>query len=164
MVSVKHQPKYSLISLQPNRSADWVQNKWLMAGMSAFALLIATMWALFGVWMVFPFAGVEVGLLCYMLYRVSHNTYQLQTLIFEKEAVHIQIGHKCTNTITLSRNDIHLQMSESPRDWYLPQLTLVTPENSVTLGEFLNRADRHLLYEEIKNLRIPVWRHHWWKH
>ncbi len=164
MVSVKHQPHYSLISLQPNRSADWVHNKWLMAGMAGVALIIATMWAFFGIWIVFPFAGIEVGLLCYLLYRVSHNTYRTQTLSFEKDYVHIQSNQKSSPTVTLSRRDTHLEMSESPRDWYLPQLALVTPEHSIRVGEFLNQADRHRLYEEIKNIGIPAWRHHWWKH
>ena len=103
MVSVKHQPHYSLISLQPNRSADWVHNKWLMAGMAGVALIIATMWAFFGIWIVFPFAGIEVGLLCYLLYRVSHNTYRTQTLSFEKDYVHIhrQLLHLVAGTPTL---------------------------------------------------------------
>lgn len=135
-----------------------------MAGMAGVALIIATMWAFFGIWIVFPFAGIEVGLLCYMLYRVSKNTYRTQTLSFEKDFVHIQSNHKATSPITLNRKDTHLEMSESPRDWYLPQLVLVTPDHHVPVGDFLNQTDRHQLYEEIKKMGIPAWRHHWWKH
>lgn len=164
MVSVKHQSHYSLISLRPNRSADWIHNKWLMAGMGAVALIIATMWALLGIWIVFPFAGIEIGLLCYLLYKVSHQTYHSETLSFEKDYVHIQSCRKYKKSITLNRHATHLEMAESPRDWYLPQVLLVTPQQRIAIGEFLNQADRHRLFDEIKKIGIPAWRHHWWRH
>ncbi|GGF53285.1 DUF2244 domain-containing protein [Alteromonas lipolytica] len=164
MVLVKHLSQYSLITLRPNRSADWLHNKWLMLGMAIIAFMIACAWAWVGVWMVFPFAGIEISLLCFMLYRVSLRSYHSETLSFEKDYVHIQRSTRQSSVITLNRNDVHLEMTESAQDWYLPQVTLVTPNHNIAVGEFLNQADRQELYREIKKMGVPAWRHHWWKH
>ncbi|MDC8830578.1 DUF2244 domain-containing protein [Alteromonas gilva] len=164
MIKVKHQGKYSLIELKPNRSADWIHNKWLMLAMAIVAFTIASAWALFGLWVVFPFAGIEIGLLCYLVYRVSHQTYRKETIAIEQTHIHIQSNQRQSMCISLLREDTHVELAESPLDWYLPQVKLVSGDNSVAIGEFLNQSDRHQLYEEIKKLGIPAWRHHWWKH
>ncbi len=164
MIKVKHQSNYSLIELHPNRSADWIHNKWLMLAMATVAFTIASGWALFGIWVVFPFAGIEVALLCYILYRVSRQTYQKETIAIEKTHIYVQSNQRHSTVISLLREDTHLELAESQLDWYLPQVKLVSGDTSVAVGEFLNQSDRHKLFEEIKKLGIPAWRHHWWKH
>lgn len=164
MVTVKHHAHYTLVTLTPNRSASWRDSKWLMWLIASVAFIIAVVWAIVGVWLVFPFAGIEIGLFCFLLYRVNLLTYSNQSVSIEKHQIHVQYSNKAVKSVSLPREDTHMELSESPQDWYLPQLKLVSAENSVAIGDFLNKEDRQTLYETIKDLGIPAWRHHWWKH
>lgn len=134
---------------------------WLMASV---AFIIAVVWTIVGAWLVFPFAGIEIGLFCYLLYRVNLFTYSSQTIAIEKHHIHVQSSNRAMKSVSLLREDTHLELSESPQDWYLPQLKLVCNDKCIAIGDFLNKEDRQTLYETIKELGIPAWRHHWWKH
>ena len=81
MVKLKHKHESVILTLQPNRSANWQQNKIIIMVMAAFVMSIAIAWSAVGVWIVLPFAGFEVGLLAFLMHRVSYSTYQKQITV-----------------------------------------------------------------------------------
>lgn len=164
MVLTTQHTHYCQIELRPNRSANWRKNKQLMMFLAIVGLIIPSVWAWLGLWFVFPFAGIEIGLVCIMLYKVSRQTYLREIISIESQFVHVQYEKKGTAARSFPVQDTHIELSESPQDWYLPGVYIVCGDEKLAIGDFLNHEDRMTLYETIKNLGIPAWRHHWWKH
>ena len=159
-------PPYHL-RLLPNRSASWSDTKWLMLVMVFFVMVIAIAWAFVGAWVILPFAGIEVGLLAYIMYRVSLSTYRLEEIIITSEDITVNRGRIPLSSFQeshqLKRTELHIEITETENDWHLPQINIVTPSKTLTIGTFLSLQDRKALTEYLQNLGIPNCRTHWWK-
>jgi len=77
MLKLKRKHDSVILTLQANRSANWRQNKIIIIVMPAFVMIISMAWSVMGAWVILPFAGFEVGLLAFLIYRVSYSTYHL---------------------------------------------------------------------------------------
>lgn len=168
MVEFNHSenPPYHL-RLLPNRSASWSDTKWLMLVMVFFVMVIAIAWAFVGAWVILPFAGIEVGLLAYIMYRVSLSTYRLEEIVITSEFITINRGRlplsSFKESLQLKRDNLHIEITETENDWHLPKIAFVTPQQTVDVGAFLSLQDRKALTEHLQNLGIPNCRTHWWK-
>ena len=92
MVKLHHTGERWVLTLSPNRSANWVQTKLLITTMAFFVLIIALAWTLVGAWLVLPFAGIEVALLWFIAYKVSLYTYQQQVITITATSIELQLG------------------------------------------------------------------------
>ena len=81
------------IILSPNLSARWQTTKYFLYIVSAFALTIAISFAAIGLWMILPFAGLEILALLIVMYRVSRKCYRKEVIRLSKEAVTVETGH-----------------------------------------------------------------------
>ncbi|WP_124749003.1 DUF2244 domain-containing protein [Alteromonas facilis] len=155
------------IRMMPNRSATWLDTKFLMLAMVVFVMFIAIAWAFVGAWVILPFAGFEVGLLAFIMYRVSQRTYHNEIITISADNVTIQRGQYPSTSfkeeLTLSRNELHVDVTETEQDWHLPQIHFITPSKHYCIGDFLNLSDRKALVYELKGCGIPTCRTHWWK-
>ena len=162
-----YNPPATSIKLTPNRSASWEHTKYLMFAMVFFVMVIAIAWAFVGAWVILPFAGIEVGLLAYVMYRVSQATYKTEIITIEPNTVTLVRGRiplkKFREKHQLLRDELHIEVIETENNWHLPDIRLVTPRLSVSIGSFLNLADREQLTEYLRNSGIPNCRTHWWK-
>jgi uncharacterized membrane protein len=160
-------PQTTTIRLTPNRSASWVDTKYLMMAMIFFVMVIAIAWAFVGAWVILPFAGLEVGLLVFIMYRVSTATYKAEMITISDNAVTFVRGRiplkKLREEHHLSRNRLHVEVIETENNWRLPNIRLVTPEVTVNVGDFLNLPDREKLAEHLRDTGLPNCRTHWWK-
>jgi Flp pilus assembly protein TadB len=77
MVKLKRKHDSVILPLQPNRSANWRQNKLIIIVIVAFVMITSIAWSVMGAWVILPFAGFEVGLLAFLMYRVSYSTWYL---------------------------------------------------------------------------------------
>ena len=64
--------------LAPTRSASWAQIQQFFGLVAGVSLLIAVTFACMGFWPVLPFAGAELALLWYCLYRSAWTHVHLQ--------------------------------------------------------------------------------------
>lgn len=155
------------IRLTPNRSASWVDTKYLMLTMVFFVMVIAIAWAFVGAWVILPFAGIEVGLLAYIMYRVSHSTYRAEEIKITRSLVTLSKGRlplkRFKEQHQFARNDLHIEVIETENDWHLPDIRLVTPTKALSVGAFLNLSDRKTLSSHLRTCGIPNCRTHWWK-
>lgn len=160
-------PTTTTIRLTPNRSASWAHTKYLMMAMVFFVMVIALAWAFVGAWVILPFAGLEVGLLVFIMYRVSKSTYKAELITISKDAVTFVKGRiplkRFREEHHFSRDDLHIEVIETENNWHLPDIRLVTTELSVSVGTFLNLPDREALAEHLRNAGLPNCRTHWWK-
>ncbi|MGB2427371.1 MAG: DUF2244 domain-containing protein [Alteromonas sp.] len=168
MVNVDQQSSPdTVIRLLPNRSATWANTKLLMAAMIFFVMVIALAWAFVGAWVILPFAGFEVGLLAYIMYRVCHSTYRSEVIKISSQSIEVMRGKLPLNSYReiykFNRAEVHIEIIETENDWHLPDIRIVTDTQSLSIGSFLNLADRKELSRELRNSGLPNCRTHWWK-
>ena len=58
------------LTLRPNRSTTWAQNKLLLLAFGAVIFIIAIGWSIAGAWFVLPFAGLDFLLLAFFHQKV----------------------------------------------------------------------------------------------
>ncbi|MEM0909657.1 MAG: DUF2244 domain-containing protein [Pseudomonadota bacterium] len=153
-----------IIELTPNRSVTWQQTKWIIALMIAFVMIIAIAWSFVGAWIVLPFAGLEVGLFAYLMYRVSKFTYSKQVLFIDEAKVTIEYRHaKQQVRQVFDKAGLHVAYSESEMDWELPRIALKSDFHEIEIGTFLNLDDRKKLASMLENAGFMVLKNKWWK-
>lgn len=164
MVVTTHDEDNIVITLSPNRSATWQQTKWVIAIMGAVIFIIATAWTFVGAWVVLPFAGLELGLFAYLMYRVSRFTYSQQIIKINSQNVTVKFGYRKPKLqAKFPRNDIDVFYSESDNNWELPKITLCNKGQKLLIGEFLNLEDRVILRDDLQHAGFVICRNQWWR-
>ncbi|NMH61339.1 DUF2244 domain-containing protein [Alteromonas ponticola] len=151
------------IELTPNRSANWTQSKMFIGILAIPVFVIALGWSVVGVWIILPFAGLEIGLLTLLMLKVSHQTYQQQTIVINKEVVSVESGFRQKSKRCLPRHGCHILYKETENDWQLPVIVIISDKGKLVVGQFLNLADRQLLKEELERAGLIICRPHWWR-
>ena len=164
MVKLKHKHDSVILTLQPNRSANWQQNKIIIMVMTAFVMIIAIAWSLVGVWIILPFAGFEVGLLTFLMYRVSYSTYQKQIITINSHAVTFESGvYYRKQCIHFEKDKTSVITIEAQTDFEQTHITLKDKQQKVVIGEFLNQQDRQTMLNHFKEAQLYVHSDKWWK-
>lgn len=146
MVKVKQLPRAVQITLLPNRSLTWQQTRLIMVVFGSFCLSIALIWSFVGAWLILPFAGIEVGLLAFVMYLVSKNTYDKQSLIINEQYVCLSFGRQSkANQMLFKRDATKLITYEVNHPEDVKELYLTQEHNKKRLGEFLNLEDQKVL-------------------
>lgn len=164
MVKVKHKHDSVILTLQPNRSANWQQNKIIIMVMTAFVMIIATAWSVAGVWIILPFAGLEVGLLAFLTYRVSYSSYQKQIITIDDDTLTFHAGvyyPKCY--LSFNKNKITVKTVEPKNEFEQTHISLFDEHQSITIGQFLNQGDRETTLAHFKKAKLHIHTDKWWK-
>ena len=151
------------ITLSPNRSVDWKEVKYWLAFLSMPALIIAIGWLVVGVWIILPFAGLELGLLAYFMYKVCYQNYRVQTITIEGHKVIVEAGiHQVKQVQSFSLPDCYLSVKKPVSPMETLELTLVGENRSSTIGDFLNPIDRELARRSLVAAGIVECSNRWW--
>jgi uncharacterized membrane protein len=149
-----------VITLLPNRSATWRETQLFLYLFCGTTLAIGVFWAVVGVWAVLPFSGLEAGLLAWLMYRVSHATYQRQRISVNADQVLIQFGRRFPRrTWRLKREGTHLAVIEPLHELDPPGLSIFDSRHNVEVGRFLNRDDKEKALLELKRAGLYVRSH-----
>ncbi len=164
MVATQTYGAQTRVILSPNRSANWQQIKWVVILMTVFVLCIAIAWSLVGAWMVLPFAGIEVGLFGFFMYRVNRLCHSQQVITILDKSIVVECGIESpTSVYHFERNATHLAITEPKSNMDKPQLVLCDDNRHFEIGQFLNQDDSKLAKRTlIANGLIPV-SNQWWK-
>ncbi len=148
------------LHLTPNRSATWQQTKRLILVFALFISSIAIAWSLVGVWVILPFAGLEVGLLALIMYLASKSTYEWETVAVS----HRNISVRCSNgaLLVFSRQGTSLYFIEDLGKQRLPRILLKSDFQQFELGAFLNAEDKQRLHLGLKKAGVMVCTKKWW--
>lgn len=151
MVLSRHIDRCLQIRLLPNRSATWRQTLYVLAGLNVVSLSVGVGWALRGAWVILPFAGLEVVLLTYLVYRVMLNTYKQEVVYIEPDAIRVESGISSPVwTRTFDRNSSEFVITHPRHSLSPAEISIDTPEQSLRVGLFLNPADSDKLVELIR--------------
>jgi uncharacterized membrane protein len=164
MVTIKQTPTVTIITLSPNQSASWRETKTVIMVMVVLVMFIAIGWTMAGAWVILPFAGLEVGLFAYFMYRICRQGFAQQIITISDNLVLIESGIQRREVArTYHRELLSFEIKETERDWHLPDIVLCLDNYRLSIGEFLNPDDRTLLKDALQNAGLPLARTHWWK-
>ncbi|CAH0991395.1 hypothetical protein SIN8267_01499 [Sinobacterium norvegicum] len=159
MVSIKRQDSNTTVVLSPNRSMSWATTRLVMIAICAFTMTIAILFAFAGVWMVLPFAGLEMLCLCSAMYFVSWQQSSKQViladckhgrLVVEKGIYHIDQKWQ------FKLQDTAIAVTDREQDWSPFEICLFDHEQRHCIGEFLNRDDCDELLSQLKTIGLPL--------
>lgn len=151
MVSCNRTATRLMIVAKPNQSATWHDNLRLMLLLSIPVLIIATGFALHGVWFILPFAGLELLALGAALYHVSRKLQYRHVITVTEESVDVDKGYECPlQHWHFARDSAGLTITTQlhPSDALL--LCMHDRHENLSLGEFLNREDSLELLELLR--------------
>lgn len=139
--------------LQPHRSATWRENLWLVAAIAVVAVPIATAWAWAGFWPILPLCGLELALLVYCLYRVSHALLAREVVTVDTEQITVEAGHReMERRFELGRPWAQVQLERGPSEWHPSRLLIRSGGQTVECGRFLTNAERADLAQRLERL------------
>lgn len=133
--------------------------------MATVILIIALAWSLVGAWVVLPFAGFEICLLTYLMYRVSYASYQKQIITITTHTLVLQMGtYYPQQQWVFKRQNMHLSIIEAQADneFSTTELRLHDEQIMVEIGNFLNQHDRKLALVYLQQQGLRVQSNKWW--
>lgn len=163
MVICQQQGDEIIITLEPNRSATRKQNLQLLLLVTVTTFSVALFWAFYGAWLVLPFAGLEIAVLTYVMFRVLRLTQRMQVIRVSPDSIQVEEGETFpVRRWHFSRPDAHLnvQPARSPMDSI--QLQLDDGNQSLELGGFLNQDDRIRTQEALLQSGLMICNDRWW--
>lgn len=131
-----------MIVAQPNRSSTWRANLLVLLALSVPSLGIAISFALLGAWPILPFAGLELLALGCALYYVNWKLQYRHVITLSSDSVCIDKGFYIPKqSWQFPRQATGLAITPEKHPWEGPELSVHDRNESVRLGEFLNRED-----------------------
>ncbi|PLW70287.1 DUF2244 domain-containing protein [Pseudohalioglobus lutimaris] len=155
MVTSTRSSNQLMIVARPNRSASWRSNLYVLIGLAVPSLGAAIGFTLLGAWPILPFAGLEMLALGAALYYVNWKLQYRQVITVSDDSIRIDKGHyRPRQSYQFARQRTGLTVVPEKHPWDGPELAVHDRQQSVCVGEFLNREDAlallALLRKEIK--------------
>ena len=152
-----------VIEMRPNRSASWRQVKYALFLFAIPVAIIAIGWALSGVWIILPFAGLELGLLAVFMYRVNWQTHHRQTLVLTADMLIIRQGFRQMKEQRITRTSCRFEICKTNQNWQPPRCFACNQHQRIAIGHFLNTADSRALCRYLLTAGVPTCDDKWWQ-
>jgi len=143
--------------LRPNRSLSWRGSLLFYFSLLIISSGIAIGLALLGLWLVLPFAGLEMLALGIGLYVVACRCYECEVISINGDSIRIERGRDYPREQwTLGRTWARVVLERCPRAWYPSRLLLRSHGRSVEVGRFLDEEERQRLADELSRSLRPA--------
>ena len=143
--------------LRPNRSLSWRGSLLFYFSLLIISSGIAIGLALLGLWLVLPFAGLEMLALGIGLYVVACRCYECEVISINGDSIRIERGRDYPREQwTLGRTWARVVLERCPREWYPSRLSIRSHGRSVEVGRFLDEEERQRLADELTRSLRPA--------
>jgi len=144
------------IVLTPNLSGTYKTVLLIVILASFYTIGIAVVFAILGMWLVLPFAGLEVGALVWaVLYIRCKNSVQ-EVIWFNQYTVRVEKGRfHADKEWSCHRQWARIEVRAGESKWYPERIFLHYGNKNIEIGRFLNVDDKELLIDVLRKL-IPV--------
>lgn len=113
-------------------------------------LAIGIIFALFGAWLILPFAGLEILLLATGVLVVCSRTDDADTLVISKNYVHLKQRRGSIQSVnSFIRKWTNVQLMPGKTGHEPSRLLVVCRANNFEIGEFLIESSRRSLYRQL---------------
>ena len=120
-------------------------------------MAVAVGWTALGLWVVLPFAGIELALLTGLMYKVSRSTYQQQVIVLEAERVVLETGISFPRQrLVFARPDAFMTFADADHPMGTSTVELRDSRTHVEIGGFLNQRDKKKLMRILSTTGLSV--------
>lgn len=142
MVNSRRTDASLVIVAKPNHSSSWRNNKLALLALAVPSLGAAIGFTALGAWPVLPFAGAELAALTAALYYVNWKLEYRHVITLDQDSVLIDKGHYAPKRRwRMEREQAALAITPERHPWEGPGIAVYNRQESVTVGDFLNRDD-----------------------
>lgn len=153
--------KLRRVVIRPNRSLSWRQSMWFLAAIAIPLLLVSVVLASRGLWLVLPFAGLELAALFAAIYVVSHATRRCEVVSIGESVVTIEKGRDrgpCPDRggpeecIEFARGWVSVELAQATERWYPRKLWIGASGQRVEIADFLVEDEKVALAAELHRM------------
>ncbi|MFK7993044.1 MAG: DUF2244 domain-containing protein [Granulosicoccus sp.] len=143
--------KTTRLIVTANQSMSWKANLYLAASLGFICMGVAIAMATFGLWMVIPFAGLEVIFIVVCLYLTLKRLSRQEVITIDNEAITLEWGYNCPDVVVnLPRRWSQLSYQCKDSVFEVGDLSLRAHGKSYALGRCLNREEKKALHGELQ--------------
>ena len=151
--SINKNTGLAVIVLRPNNSSSWKFNMQLVASLAFIAFFLSTYLALQGLWVVFPFAVLEIGFLFICLYLRLRANINTEVITFDENTVIVERGcYHAEKTWKYHRMWAKIFVKKPVTRGFPKQIFIRCHGKELELGSFLNKKDKEILIEDLKHI------------
>jgi uncharacterized membrane protein len=154
MVETRKDEKTGLMTivLRPNNSSNWQFNMMIVLSLAFIGLVISTYFALQGLWMIFPFAGLEVGFLFICLYLRMRANINTEVITFDEHSLLVERGYYHAEQSWKYHRVWAKIFVKTPEIRGFPkQIFIRSHGKEQEIGSFLNKRDKEKLISALKS-------------
>lgn len=143
--------------LRPNIALTWRQTRLVLLFTAGFCFALAGLFALMGMWLILPFAGLEVGALALALIATAQRAYDTEVVRVSEAKVEIEKGRRRPEhhwSFDRIWSEVILAVPGHP--WYPTRLTVRSRGEQVELGKFLADDERARVAGELRQWIGPM--------
>lgn len=141
------------VIVQANRSMSWRGNLLVLAVLALTVVGIAVAFATFGLWLVLPFAGLEVLLVGGGLYWTLRRLERREVITISEREVRLARGSRRPEfTRSLPRAWVRLEFEYSDSPFDAGRLALCVHAQRYAIGDCLGREEKRQLARELSRL------------
>jgi len=135
-----------------NQSMSWKANLYLAASLGVVCMGVAIAMATYGLWMVIPFAGLEVIFIVGCLYWTLRRLSRQEVITINNDAITVEWGYsRPDTTINLPRRWSQLSYHCKESVFEVGELSVSAHGKRYPLGQCLNRQEKKALYGELQS-------------
>lgn len=144
--------------IHPNRSLSWRGNCLFIVLITLVLSMIAAGFALAGLWLVAPFAGIELLVVAGVLYMLHRRGRRTEVIEVTAPAVTISVARdRLERRIRLPRSQSRVILSPSGRRGHPSRLFIAARDLGVEVGECLREEERRGLAAALRAaIHTPV--------
>lgn len=134
-----------------NRSMSWKANMYLAASLGVICMGVAIAMATFGLWMVIPFAGLEIVFIVACLHLTLKRLSRQEVITIDNDAITLEWGYNQPDVrVNLPRRWSRLSYRCKDSVFEVGELSLAAHGKRYALGRCLNRDEKKALYGELQ--------------
>ncbi|MGK0273619.1 MAG: putative membrane protein [Cocleimonas sp.] len=161
MIRINNNQEVTEITLTPNRSLTTKQTQWVVFGVCTVVFIIALFWSIQGAFLVLPFAGLDIILFAYFMFKINRDSLRKELITIDSQKVLIQSGKSdIENALTFSRHDTYVVVAEQ-QDKKPLGLKFSDSKSYFELGSFLTNSDKVEVRKALKLAGLSEMNEQW---
>lgn len=139
------------IVVKGNRSMSWNANVLLAASLGAVSLIFGGGIAMFGLWLVLPFAGLEFLVVLYCLGRTYRKLGYTEVISVGESTLLVESGYDAPQSSSeFSRHWTRIDFHDPESLFETGTLKLMCGGRTLELGRLLSKTEKRQLHDELQ--------------
>lgn len=155
-MEAKSDNSLSRFVVMPNCSMSWQENKVFIASLALISFSIAVGFALQGLWMILPFAGLEILMLTGIMYWTSLQATHREVISIYADKVHIEVGRRKSRQVyEFQRAWTKIEFSQPILPSRRRRLVIRSKGKELEIGACLIEQEQEQLAASIRAALLP---------